>query len=500
MNRVYAASLGLALALAACTGRPLVPVVPADLLEAHREDARASAAAADGAFPSLAEFEQQVLAIRDAWDKRLQAPESLLTFHDFSTPERAALREAATAEGFAASLADGFSLEGLLAAAFVRNPALESARRKLRGTIEQYAQVTYLDTVMRQYASFLRGAQTGIGPALPMDSVAAQFPFPGTLELKAAVVGHAVEMARAEYERTLSDVVTAVRVACAEYAYLAPALAITRETVGYLRQIEETARSKLATGTAQKSHVLQTQVQIAQLENDLITLERQRDTVRVRLLELLDLPVATRLGTAEATPLEPVPTNREALEQRARERQPAILAATARAARKGAMIELAEQASYPALSPGLSLMEGISFATGGSTKAREPFGTRPKGKPDPWFGSKESYLREARSAEQAARKDVATARNRTLSRLTDAWNALDTARRLYELYTHQQIGQAEQAYRDASSAYANDRVEFMSVLDALRQYLRFQLDRQRAERDHHQAYARLEAALGGAPP
>jgi len=486
----------LAVSVTACAGRPLAPTPEAELALAHRDDARAAAQPTDGTWSSLAEFEKKVLEIRDAWDERLKAPESVLTFVDFSTPEMLKLRAAARADAFAASLAEGLSVGALLAGAFERNPGLDAARRNLAGTIEEYSQVTYLDTILRQYASFARSAQTGIGPALPMDTVAKRFPFPGTLELKAAVVRHAVEMAHAAYEAALRDVVTDLRVACADHAFLAAAIATTRETIGYLRQLEETARGKVATASAQKAHVIQTQVQIAQQENDLLTLERERDTVRTRIVTLLDLPAGTPLGELRRPPMRAFPKDLDALRTRALATQPDILAAAARAARMATMIELAEQASFPDLSPGLWTMEDVSHATGGSAKEREPFGTRPKGKPDPWFGSKEAYLREARSAEQAARRRLADVRNRTLLRLQKARNDLETARRLYELYAQVQIGQAEQAWHDASAGYASDRMEFMNVIDALRQLLRFRLERDRAERDYQRAFAELEAAVG----
>jgi len=477
------------------TGAP--PVTGSGGQAAYLADAKAATADPSAAYPSLAAFEKQLLHLRDEWDKKLQAPAKMLEFYDFSSPEMAALRKRGKVEGYDALLTKELTLELALAAAFDRNPGLKASHRKLAGTIEQYSQVTYLDTIMRQYSSFLRSMKLGVGPTIPMDALSKRFPFPGTLELKAAIVKHAVEESRARYEATLRDLVTDVRVAYADYGFLASALGITKETISYLRQLEDTTRSKLSTGTAQKAHVIQTQVQISQLENELITLARQRDTVRARINALVDRPPQGLLSEPQAPAMPAFPLAVKPLYKRALAQQPDVRAAEARAARMATMIELAEQAAYPDLAPGLSAMEDVSFPTGGSQKERPPFGTKPKVKPDPWFGSKEAYLREARQAERAARDRVTAARDRTLFRMKDAYNKLDTAKRLFDLYTNVQIAQAEQAYRDSSSGYAADRVEFLNVVDALRQYLRFQLDADRALRDYHQDFARLESALGG---
>jgi len=350
--------------------------------------------------------------------------------------------------------------------------------------------VTYLDTILRQYVSFLRTLNTRVGPTVPMDQVQKRFPFPGTLELKAAIVGHAVEAARAKYEASLRDLVTVVRVAYADYVYLARAIAITRETLRFLEQLEATVRGKLAAGTAQKSHVLQTQVEISKLENDLITLQQDRETVRARIDTLLDIPPETPLGKPAKQEMETFPKKVEVLYERAIKEQPDIELARARAKRMAAMIELAEQATYPELSAGLAYFGGISHDNKG-------FSTRPKVKPDPWFGSKEAYLREAREAERAARERIGSARDKTLYRLKQAYVQLDTAKRLFELYRDVQLSQARQAYSDAAAGYSADRVEFLNVIDALRRWLRFLLDADRAQRDYHQAHARLESAIGG---
>jgi len=447
----------------------------AGVVAGYADDARRAAATAAAApqTDSLTEIEAKVLAIRKAWDERLAAPERLAPFLDFTTPRMRELRAtaAAGADALAAALGKELTLDAALAAAFERNPALHAAQRELAATIEQYAQVTYVDTILRQYTAFLNEAGIRAG----MDR---NFPFPGTLELKAAVVGHAVEAAQARYEGALRDLVTDVRVAYAEFVYLGRALGSTRDTLRFLEQLEATARGKLAAGTAEKSHVLQTQVEISALENDLVTLAQRRDTVGARLNALLDLPPASPLAEPAPTEPEPFPPALEPLFDRALQEQPDVRLAQARADRMATMIELAEKAAYPELAAGFE-------------------GSRPRAKPDPWFGSKEAYLRESREVERAARARVVAVRDHARFLVKDAYTQLDTARRLRALYRDVQLSQARQAYDDAAAGYAADRVEFLNVIDALRRWLRFLLDADRALRDYHEAHARLESAIGG---
>jgi len=486
----------LAGAFAGCRGAA-VPNEP-EVVALHVADAqRASAGEAGPPVQSLTEFEARVAEIRARWQERLASPETLQELFDFSSPEMTRLRAEAAREDFAGSLQRDLTLDRLLAGAFVRNADLAGAAKELAGTVEQYAQVTYLDTIMRQYVSFLRTLRTEVGPAVPMDQIQKRFPFPGTLELKAAVVGHSVEAARAKYDGVLRDVVMEVRMAYADLAYFHRALRISDETLAYLRQLEATVRGKLAAGAAQAAHVLQAQVEISALENDRITLDRQRETVRARLNTLLNLPPATPLGEPVPAALGPYPESLDSLYARALEEQPDVRLARARADRMATMIELAEQATYPELSAGLWAFEDISQGTVGTERDREPFDPMPKVMPDPWFGTEEAYLREAREAERAARSAVTAAGNDTTFRVKEAAVQLDTARRLLRLYRDVQLNQAQQAYADAAAGYGADRVEFLNVIDALRRWLGFLLDADRAVRDYHHAHARLESAIGG---
>ena len=199
------------------------------LLDAHRADARTSPGPA--AQPaSLGEIEAKIAELRTEWEAKLQSPQVLGEGELASEEHRAALAEAKQ-DGFPERLSQGLTLERVLAGVYVRSPTLEAARTRLRGTLEQFAQVTYLDTVLRQYASFVRSSGTRVRPTLPMDSVAKRFPFPGTLELKAAIVSHSVDAAQATYEAELRRVLAMARSTYADLLYSTRAISITDETL-----------------------------------------------------------------------------------------------------------------------------------------------------------------------------------------------------------------------------------------------------------------------------
>jgi outer membrane protein TolC len=466
----------------------------------HVAAAQRLEAGATSGDPGLAAFEARIKAIMDEWNERLARPERMPLIADFGSPENAGLRKAAASPSFPATLAEQVTERQLVVSAFERNPRIRAAFLKLRAAVNQYAQVTYLDTILSQYAAFQRTSRTRVGTALAGEGMDQSFPFPGSLELKAALVKHSVEEARARYAGAVRDIVVETRVLFARYVFVGRALHIAEVTLQYLKQLEDAARSRLEAGTGTKGAVIQVQVEVSSLRNEIVTLHQDRLVLQADIARLLDVASDTAIGPPVPSSLPDAPQAAVVLRQDAMTHQPEIESAQARVRRMQTMIELAEQTTYPAISAGLSTMEGTSHATGGSDKDREPFDTRPKIKPDPWFGTKEAYLREAREAARAAEARAQAARNKTVFAVQSALTELQTAQRLYRLYRDVQLAQAEQAYRDAASGYSAGRVEFLNVVDSLRRWLRFQLEADRAARDIHISNARLEGAVGRRTP
>lgn len=485
--------LSVILALGACRSPSLSPV-PAGVAD-HVAYAERHRDAAPPQLQRLAEFEARAKALVEEWEQRLTQPAGLQLIVSFVAAD-APLREAARSAAFPATLAKGLAQRQIVVSAFERNPQIRAAFLKLRGTLNQYAQVTQLDTILSQYASFQRSSRTRVGMPLAGEQMDQKFPFPGSLELKAALVRHAVEEARARYAATVRDVVVEARVLFARYVFVGRAMQITEETLTYLAQLEEVARSKLEAGTGSKGAVIQVQVEASKLRNELVTLRQDREVFQADVRRLLDVPAEIVIGAPASTALPSPPSAAPQLRAQAMKHQPNIHVAAARVRRMHTMIELAEQMAYPPLSAGLSTMEDPSHATGGSDKEREPFSTRPKIRPDPWFGTKEAYLREARESARAAQARETATRNATAFSVKRAFAKFDTANRLHRLYRDVQLAQAEQAYRDAAAGYADGRVEFLNVVDSIRRWLRLRLEADRAVRDMHTSAARLDGAVG----
>lgn len=488
--------LAVALLAPACHG-PALGGRPYDL-SAHAPPPGGGPPAGTPEDDAVRAFGQSVEALRAAWaTARTADPETgLATGRDLRTPAMEALRARTLTPEFPASLAAGVPLATVEAAAYERHPGLAAARLTVQSRVEQFAQVAHLETLLEQYASFVRDARLGIGMALPGDRLDFHFPAPGTLELKAAVVRHAVAEARAGLAKEVGEVLRDARIAHARLVDLEASERILADVLGLLEQVAESAHGRLAAGTGSKTAVLQAQVEVSKVRTDLVTLRREQEVTRARLRALMDLGPDVGLGPAGPSPLPPRPPALGNLLAEARAVQPDLLRLQARVDRMTAMIALAERTTYPGPSPNLGEMRGLGTATGGSDRERDPLAPKPKVWTDPWLGAKDAWIAESRTALRAAQARLEAARNHTRLQVESAVAARDTAQRVHELYRDVHLAQAQQAYEDAAAAYRAARGGFLEVLDALRRLLAFRLESEHAQAEVRAAHARLVEAVG----
>ena len=287
--------------------------------------------------------------------RRLRAPARSRHLPRLSPPaDMQDALETARAAAIASRSPGDASLELLLAGAFVRNPGLEAAAEAAvrdRGAVRA-------GDVPRQHPAAVRlvpaQLEDGGGPGPARDALATRFPFPGTLELKAALVGHAVEEARARTRSCCGDLVTDVRVA---FAKLRVRRRSRSRTLGRPCATCASSRRPRAACSRRDAPGRRTSSRPRSRSPSWGTTSSRSSDSRTRCAPGSGTPSWTcrpprRSATRRPSPMPPLPDDLVALQARALHAQPEILAATARAARMAAMIELAEQTTYPALSPG----------------------------------------------------------------------------------------------------------------------------------------------------
>jgi outer membrane protein TolC len=382
------------------------------------------------------------------------------------------------------------------AAAHGMSPRIRAAREALKATVEQFDQVAYLDAILRQYSAFTKDLNLRIGAPRQKERLERFFPFPGSMSLKTRIVEEESKAAEERLAQTVRTELVAIGKAYFQYAYVHEAIGIVREKIELLKGIVEVAQSKYGVGKTGQAVVLKAHVEIASLEDQLVTLTERQATLRASMNSILGLSADFALGPPGThEPLSPPEDPKPLYPVAARERQE-IAALSAKIRRTEALIELAETKAYPDLSLGFSRFQKGTGTRVGGARMMEPFEKDPRQMPRFWFGETASFIQEMRSRLESMRRELEGLESRVAYQVKDAWFKWDASWRQVRLYSDSLLPQAEQAYKVVESGWQEGVADFLDALDAQRTWLKFRLAHRAAVRDTNRGRLALLDSLG----
>ena len=391
----------------------------------------------------------------------------------------------------------GATVESLLAVARQNSPELAAMRQE---AIAAQARIEQADTLpdprlrMELQDVTRMGAQN---PTLwPSDvgstryTFTQEFPWFGTRALKKAQAEYAAQGAETAVQGAWVDLATRIKLSFAQWYYLYKSHHLNEEILALMQTLEQIAQVRYAAGLAPQQDAIRAQTEQTAIRAELIGMESELQQARIRLNGLLARPMQAEL--AQPQDLRPLPAvqtlDPQALEQRARARNPQLATEEAklRAADKGQ--ELALKGRYP------SIMLGIA-----PTQFQNEFKTWDlmlEMNIPLWQGSRRAQERESVAMAQAARERRDTAANQLLSDLNENIAALRSAQQTEAIVSGSLLAQAELTLQAALAGYEAGKVDFATVLDAQRQIRQAKLSRIKAQAEGQARLAQIERLLG----
>lgn len=412
----------------------------------------------------------------------------LLTIYSASTPSWAAAGQSDLDTG-------RLTADEVVAAALASNPSIEAARQRLAAARELPAGRRSLPDPTLRFG----GYSVPTNSLDPLDGqlrlqLQQSFPYPGTLERRAAVAEREHEWVAQSIPRTEIAVAAAARRAYYGLWYATRAGTIHHGHLELVRQLSDSAQERYAAGQVPQENVLRALQELTALLTEIAGLERDAATARVELNSILHRGPSRPFGSPEAPRLDQLDGHRlEELLAEAERLSPALAASRARVAVEQARIESERHESKPDFGVTAEWWTA-SDGMGGRFGRYAVLGTLTL----PWV-HKDKYvaaLGEAISSRAAAEAERAAARDRVFEAVASAWERASAAERIAELYTTTLLPQSEQSLRAARAAYETSRADFVAVVDNERTLLTNRLGVARIEADYGRAIADLMEAIG----
>jgi hypothetical protein len=399
-------------------------------------------------------------------------------------------------KGFERLLHEDYALETVLTVALRTNPDIRKAYTSARASIEKYDQVSNLDEILNQYSVFTKNLDIRLGKPLHNKPLILNFPFPGMLSLKGNIVDREVLISRLRLERTVEDLITRVKEAYYETAYLDHAIQITEETLELLKRLREVVNTVYTTGKSTLNDVVKIQIEIDRIENDLVEFEEKRKTMQVRLNKLLN--ISEDFVPEKIEDLRPVFLDyvKEDLLKDGEEGRTEIKTLVADLEKMQLLIEMAEKRFYPDFTLGTSLFQNRLIKQVGTGAELPAFPERPMVRGPNWFGSNDAYIRETKIKYQAFKNQIKELKNRTVDDINQAVYRYENADRLKDLFESKLVPKSRLTVDITETMYITGKVDFLDLINSQQLFLSYSLSLKKAIKDMNVEAAKIERLVG----
>ncbi len=387
-------------------------------------------------------------------------------------------------------------LADYLSYAALNNPGLKASFYRWKEALEKITQSRSLPDPRFNYAYFIDEVETRVGAQQQKFGLSQTFPWFGKLKLKGNAALEAANAEKEQYEKTKLTLFYLVKSAYYEYYYLGRAVAITKEHINLLVNLESVARTRFKTGYASHAAVIQAQVEVGKLDDRLRALESLQWPIVAKLNAALNRPSDASLPWPKTIPYDnPVFTDKEALEWLA-ERNPDLKRLDFLAEKEQFAIGVARKTYYPDITIGVDYVDtDEALMQGTPDSGKDPVIAKASVNLPIWHGKYRAAEKEARFRHVAVQQQRVDTENQLEADLKLALYHFRDAERKIDLYRDTLVPMADQSLKVAQQGFEGGKVSFISLIDAERLLLEFQLAYERALADRATRLSEIETLV-----
>ena len=392
-------------------------------------------------------------------------------------------------------------LEDYLRYAALNNAGLKAAFEHWKAALEQVPQNKSLPDPKFTYGYFIEEVETRVGPQRQKFGIMQVFPWFGKIEARTDAAAVAAKAARKRYEAAKLKLFFEVKEAFYEYAYLAKAVEIAKENLELIKHFEEVARMKYMAAATGHPDVIRAQVELAKLEDQLKTLEDMREPIVAGLNAVLNRRSFEMLPWPEKEKFQTVQVNHQQMIEMLKERNPELQALDFELEAAKSKVELAKKKFRPDIGVGVDWIDtGSAVSPGVGGSGRDPIILMFSMNLPIWRESYKAAELQAKANVRKTSQRKTEAENTIMARAVRVLYDFEDSNRKITLYGDVLVPKAEELLSASETAYNAGTIDFLSLVDAQRVLLKYELFYERAIVDNAQKAAELEMLIGAQLP
>ncbi len=396
--------------------------------------------------------------------------------------------------------AGGQPVEHFVQLAMSNHPKILAARQRVSAAMNVIPQARALpDPVFSNtfWPIHQQALQTAAGRMGNQMNLSQPIPFPQKLQTKATIASQELQIAQAELATIQREIAETVRMAYHEIWFATRAIEIVEETGELIADLTQVAEARYRSGGSQQD-VLRAQLEADRIEDQLVSLRKQKRVAEADLASLLQQPVNLIPQISNELPLADSAEQLESLIALAEQCNPALQGLAAEIARDRSKEKLACLMKYPDLTVGLQWglisddttvvspvangHDNISFSVGTTLPI--------------WQEKISAGVREATHRRSSTTQRLNAERDAifgTIRRLVAQAEALSEQEEIYETRI---IPRTEDTLKIAVSDYRGKRTDFFSLIETYRELLMFETQLARIRANLANTMAQIDRAVG----
>jgi len=379
------------------------------------------------------------------------------------------------------------SLGDFLTYAMLNQPQVEAAYYDWAASVENITVARSLPDLQLTFQLYIQDIITSVMPGLM-----AQIPWTGKLRLQADA---ATAESRAKYfafEGAVLQTAYDVKQGYYQLWFLDQKIAVDREMLQLLSELEQIARAQNETGQATLQDVYRVQIESDRLKTEIVNLEDSRGPLRAQFKAALGLtrdqpdpPVPARF---EATTLDLTP---EQILDTAFARNPQLKAMEAEVRQAQSSLDLARKSRLPDVTIGSSVdVKATPWLYWPQATVTLPV----------WRDKIAAEIAAAQAGRRAAQARLTAGQiNLTVEFAEKSYTYREINRNL-DLLREQLIPKVQRSLEIARSSYLSGKIEFFNLIDAERSLLEFRLSEIDARTQRELTLSELSLLIAGVPP
>lgn len=380
-------------------------------------------------------------------------------------------------------------VEHFVGIALASHPKIMAARQRFAAATNVPVQAAALpdpifsNTFWPIHDSALQTAGGRIGNQMNLSQ---QVPWPEKLDAKAEIATHEIRMAQAEVDAAEREIIESVRLAYYELWYAHQAISIIKDIREVIVDLEEVAKARYQAGGTQQD-VLRAQLERDRLDDQLISLEKQKEIAKADLATLLRQPTDLLPKPSEELDDDGAAEQLDQLIAMAEQCNPSLQGLAAEIQRDRSRERLACLQQYPDLNVGMhwgiiSDQDAISPIANGNDNFSFTVGTTVPIRKDKINGGirEAAHRRSSTVQRYEAERDIIAGKLRRLVVQADALLQQKS------LYNDRILPRTKDTLDLTVTDYQGKRADFFSVVETYRELLTIEMQ-----------LARINATLAG---